>query len=128
MNRRPPPEKIPRWSGLDQRHSSCLWFQILGVETGSFLPEVQGDRRNLARQRQTGHLWTDALGQQGSIELLKRTRLVGSDDGRTLEQIFQIVIMIGVEPANRDLFVRPVELSFYVTIVHRCCGSRYQNR
>jgi hypothetical protein len=31
--------RSPGWSGFDQRHSSCLWFQILGVEVGSFLPD-----------------------------------------------------------------------------------------
>lgn len=30
------------------RRSSCLLFQMLGVETDSFLPNEQGDRRNLA--------------------------------------------------------------------------------
>ena len=49
-------------SGLDQRHSSCLWFQILGVETDSFLPDVQGNRRDLPRQRQACHPWLDAFG------------------------------------------------------------------
>ena len=42
--------RSPGWSGLGRRHSSCLWFQIVGVEAHSLLPDVQGDRRNLARQ------------------------------------------------------------------------------
>src|SRR6201993_3380920 len=36
--------KFPGWSGLDQRHSSCLWFQMLGVEAHSSLPDDQNDR------------------------------------------------------------------------------------
>jgi hypothetical protein len=38
--------KSPAWSGLGPRHSSCLWFQILGVEAHSFLPNQQRDRGN----------------------------------------------------------------------------------
>ena len=38
-------------------------------------------------------------------------------DRCTLEQILQIVIMVGVEPANGDLLVRPSELSFDMAIV-----------
>src|SRR5215469_12628237 len=30
-------------SGLDPRHSSCLWFQMPGVEAHSFLPDDQRD-------------------------------------------------------------------------------------
>src|ERR1022692_5133022 len=29
-----------RWSGLAQRHSSFLWFQMLGVEAHSSLPQI----------------------------------------------------------------------------------------
>ena len=39
-----------RWSGLDQRHSSCLWFQMLGVEARSSLPHHQYDGGNLPGQ------------------------------------------------------------------------------
>src|SRR2546423_1742175 len=41
--------KSPAWSGLDQRHSNCLWFQILRVEAYSFLPHDQHNRGNLSR-------------------------------------------------------------------------------
>jgi hypothetical protein len=37
------------------RRSSCLLFQMLGVETDSFLPNEQGDRRNLACQGEACH-------------------------------------------------------------------------
>src|SRR6266436_6886099 len=39
-----------RWSGLDHRHSSCLWFQMLGVEARSSLPHDQHDGSNLSGQ------------------------------------------------------------------------------
>jgi len=46
-------ESWDRWI-LDRR-SSCLLFQIFGVETDSFLPDQQSDRRDLARQGETRH-------------------------------------------------------------------------
>src|SRR5215469_17752536 len=29
--------RSPAWSGFDRRHSSCLWFQMIGVEAHPFL-------------------------------------------------------------------------------------------
>jgi hypothetical protein len=39
--------RSPGWSGLGQRHSSCLWFQMLGVEAHSSLPHDPHDGGNL---------------------------------------------------------------------------------
>ncbi len=100
-----------RWSGLDQRHSSCLWFQILGVEAHSSLPHDQYDGGNLPRQGQAGHLRPHALGHQGCVKLLERTGLDRSDGRRTLKQILQIVIAVAVQSANRDLLLRSLQLS-----------------
>src|SRR5258708_30129845 len=73
------------WSGLDQRHSSCLWFQMLGVEARSSLPHDQHDGGNLSGQGQTRHLWPDALGQQSGVELLKWTGVARGHDRRALK-------------------------------------------
>jgi len=54
--------KSPRWSGLDQRRSSCLWFQMLRVEAHPSLPDDQHDRGNLSGQGQSGHFWPHAFG------------------------------------------------------------------
>ena len=97
--------RSPGWSGLDQRHSSCLWFQILGVEAHSFLPYDQYDRGNLSRQGQACHLRSHAFGHQGRVELLERTRFDGSDGGGALKQVLQIVIAVAVESANRNLLL-----------------------
>src|SRR6516165_8304281 len=40
--------RSPGWSGLDRRHSSCLWFQMFGVEDYSFLPHDQYDSGNFS--------------------------------------------------------------------------------
>jgi len=45
--------RSPAWSGLGPRHSSSLWFQMLGVEAHSSLPHDQNDRGNLPGQSQT---------------------------------------------------------------------------
>jgi hypothetical protein len=55
--------RSPEWSGFGQRHSSCLWFQMLGVEAHSLLPHDQHDGGNLPGQGQTRHLRPDALAQ-----------------------------------------------------------------
>src|SRR5258708_27958730 len=73
------------WSGLDQRHSSCLWFQMLGVEARSSLPHNQHDGGNLPGQGQTRHFRLDALGQQSGVELLKWTGFVRGHDRRALK-------------------------------------------
>jgi len=102
---------------VDQRHSSCLWFQMFGVEVYSFLPDDQRDRRDLACQGEPRHLWLDPLGDQSLVKLLERTRL-GSGQGRgTLEQILEIVIVIAIQPANRDRLLRASQLSFDIPVL-----------
>src|ERR1700681_588310 len=92
--------RSPGWSGFGQRHSSCLWFQMLGVEAHSFLPYDQYDRGNLSGQSQARHLWSHTLGKQSRVELLEGARLAGSYGGRTLKQVLQIVIAVSVEAPN----------------------------
>ena len=102
--------KSPGWNGLDQRHSSCLWFQMLGVEAHSLLPNDQYDRGNLSCQGQSCHLWPHTLGKQSCVELLKGTRLARSHDGRTLKQILQIVIAVSVEAPDQHLFLGSLQV------------------
>ncbi len=113
----PPPEKISRMGGFGQRHSSCLWFQMLGVEARSSLPHNQCDGGNLSGQGQTRHLRPDALGQQCCVELLKWSGFVRCQDRRTLKQIFQIVIAVLVQSANRDLFLGSFQLSLDTPVI-----------
>jgi hypothetical protein len=63
--------RSPGWSGLDQRHSSCLWFQMLGVEAHSSLPDDQNDRGNFPGQGQPRHFRPHALGQQSRVKLFE---------------------------------------------------------
>src|SRR5688572_11214771 len=82
---------------------------MFGVETDSFLPDQQSDRCDLACQGQARHGWFHSAGDQSAIELLKWPGYGGSSGGRTLEDIFQIVIVVGVEPANRQELLRALQ-------------------
>jgi len=55
---------------LSQRRSSCLWFQIVGVETYLLLPDDQDDRGNLPRQSQAGHRGLPPLSEQILVEIV----------------------------------------------------------
>src|ERR1700676_4349119 len=78
-------QKKSRDGRTGPKHSSCLWFQKLGVEAHSSLPYDQYDRGNFPSQGQARHLRPHPLGQQGRVELLQRTGLGRGDDRRTLE-------------------------------------------
>ncbi len=106
-----------RWSGLDPRHSSCLWFQMLGVEARSCLPHDEHDGGNFPGQGRTCHLRPDALGQQSCVELLKRPRFARGHDRCTLKQILQIVVLVSVQSANGDLFLRSLQLPGDPTVI-----------
>ena len=96
---------------IDWRHSSCLWFQMLGVEAHSFLPDEQGDGRHLARQRQPRHFRPDSLGHQRIVKLFERASLGSGHGGSTLEKILQLVIVIAIQPTNRSRLLRALQLS-----------------
>src|SRR5579863_7104870 len=104
----------PGWT-LDRR-SSCLLFQMFGVETNSFLPDDQSDGRDLARQGETRHRGLHALGDEGGVKLLERSGN-GSGPGRhTFEDIFQIVIVVGVEPADGQELLGAFQLALYEAV------------
>ena len=88
--------------GALHRRSSCLLFQMFGVETYSFLPDQQSDGRDLARQREARHRRLHPFGNQSGVELLERSGDGSGSGRRALEDIFQIVIVIRVEPADRQ--------------------------
>ena len=67
---------------------------MFGVETNSFLPNDQSDRRNLARQREPRHRRLHSSGYQSGVKFLERAGDGSGPDRGTLEDIFQIVIVI----------------------------------
>src|SRR3984885_3628032 len=98
------------------RRSSFLLLQILSVETNSFLPDQQSDRGNFPRQRQTRHQWFHSASHHSGIEILQRSRGDRGSDGRTLKDIFQVMIMVAVEPSDRDGSLRSSNLSSHNAI------------
>src|ERR1700747_3772958 len=89
---------IPRMERtLCQRRSSCLLFQMLGVETCSFLPDDQRDRGNLPRQGEASHRWLHTLGQQSLVEITERPSRDAGPGGRPLEDFFEIMVVLLVQ-------------------------------
>src|ERR1700730_4769702 len=65
-----PPGIVPQVERtLCQRCSSCLLFQIVGVETYLLLPNDQRDRGDLPRQGQARHCGLPSLSQQSLVEI-----------------------------------------------------------
>src|SRR3984957_9612238 len=105
------------WSGSAQGHSSCLWFQIFGVEAHCSLPYDQHNRGHLSGQGQACHLRSHPFGHQGCVEFLERTRFDRSDGRCTLKQVLQIVIAVSVQSANRYLLPGSLQLSLDLTVI-----------
>ena len=110
-------------NGRVRDHSSCLWLQILGVERGSFLPNGQRDRGNLPRQSETRHLRPDPFGEQSLVELPERTLPDGGLDRRALEQIFEMVIVTGIELAHRYRPLRSFQPPLDIPVPSSCCSG-----
>src|SRR5580700_1867586 len=108
---------IRRWKGLCARRSSCLLFQMFGVETDSFLPNDQSDGCDLARQRETRHRHLHSFGEQSGVEILKGSWYDTGQGGRTFEDVFQIMVMVGVEPTDGQEFFGTLELSIHETVL-----------
>src|SRR6266853_1179869 len=107
---------IRRWKGLCARRSSCLLFQMFGVETSSFLPNEQSNGRDLARQGETSHRHFPSFGEQRGVESLKGSCGNTGQSGRAFENVFQIVIMIGIEPASSHELFGTLQLPLQETI------------
>src|ERR1700692_2307618 len=91
---------------LCQRRSSCLLFQIVGVETYLLLPHDQRDRGNLPRQGQARHRGLPSLSQQSLVEIVQRASRGAGSHSCALENIFEVVVVIRIETAQCDGFVR----------------------
>src|SRR6202040_2396369 len=82
---------------LCQRRSSCLLFQIVDVETYLLLPDDQRDRGNLPRQGQARHCGLPSLSQQSLVEIVERSSGGTGSHRRTLENIFEVVVVVRIE-------------------------------
>src|SRR5260370_37484418 len=97
---------------LSQRRSSCLWFQIVGVETYLLFPHDQGDRGNLPRQGQAGHRGLPPLGEQSFIEIVHWSSSGARSHGSSFENIFEVVVVVLIQTTNRRGFLGTLQLSF----------------
>src|SRR5215472_213570 len=79
---------------LSQRRSSCLWFQIVGVETYLLLPDDQRDPGNLPRQSQAGHRGLPSLSEQILVEIVQWSSSHAGLHRRTLKNIFEVRVVV----------------------------------
>src|SRR5580700_10114910 len=82
---------------LCQKRSSCLLFQMVGVETYLLLPDDQRDRGNLSCQGETRHRGLPSLSQQSLIEVTEWASSAAGSRGRTLEDRFQVMVVILIQ-------------------------------
>jgi hypothetical protein len=75
---------------------------MFGVEAHSFLPDDQSDGGDFARQGETRHRWLHSFGKQSRVELLERSGDSGGPNGCTLEDIFQIVVVVSAAHSCAD--------------------------
>jgi hypothetical protein len=73
---------------------------MFSVETHSFLPNEQSDGCDFACQSEARHRWFHSSDKASFVEILERSACSGSPGGRSLEDIFQIMVMVEVESAD----------------------------
>src|SRR5208282_4209177 len=108
------------------RRSSCMLFQMFSVETHSFLPNQQSDRGDFPRQREARHRWLQPFGHKRGIKVLERPGDGSSPYGRSLKDIFQIVVMVLVEPADGQEFLGAFDLAFHEAVLPTDAGLQRQ--
>src|ERR1700737_2733761 len=108
------------------RRSSCLRLQLFCVETFSSLPKCQSNRCDLARQRQTSHLRLHAIGQQSHVEIAERSPTTAGPGGRTLEDLFHLVVVVLIETTELLGFLGAVQLSADIAVLRTVVGLNAQ--
>src|ERR1022692_1385021 len=108
------------------RCSSCLRFQLFCVETFLLLPKCQSNGRDLARQCQTSHLRLHALGQQSRVKIMEWSRTTAGPDGRTLEDLFHLVVVVLIETTELLGFFGTLHLSAHISVLRTVVGLNAQ--
>ena len=99
------------------RRSSCLRFQMFGVETFSFLPECQRDGRDLPCEREACHIRLHSLGQQSCVKVLQWSRATTGAHGRTLEDLLHLVVVILIQTADLLWLFGTLQLAIHITML-----------
>src|SRR6266478_2576822 len=108
------------------RCSSCLRLQLFDVETFLLLPKCQRNGRDLARQCQTRHLRLHAFGQQTRIEIVERSPATAGPGGRTLEDLFHLMVVISIQTTNLLGFLGVLQLSTDKAVLRTVVGLNAQ--
>src|SRR5580700_10842146 len=87
-----------------------------GAQARSFLPNRQSDRCNLPCQGETRHRRPPPFGQKHSVKLLERSRPSAGGYRRTLEDIFQIVIVVFVQAPHGDSLPVSSQLPSHIAV------------
>ena len=90
---------------------------MIGVETYLLLPDDQRDRSNLSRQGETRHRGLPALGQQSLIEVTEWASGAAGSRGRTLEDRFQVMVVILIQTTKCHGFLGALQLSFHDAVL-----------
>src|SRR5258708_14420660 len=108
------------------RCSSCLRLQLFCVETFLLLPKCQRNGRDLARECQTRHLRLHAFGQQTRIEIVERSSGTAGPGGRTLEDLFHLMVVISIQTTNLLGFLGALQLSAHKAELRTVMGLNAQ--
>src|SRR5208337_2774741 len=106
--------------------SSGLWLQIFGVERFSFLPDMQSDGGDLARQGQPRQLGLHPLYQEVFVEGAKRPVAATGGGGRALKQVLQIVVMVEIQAADEHRLFAALQLAVHHLVVG--AAARFQRQ
>src|ERR1700677_899060 len=87
------------------------------VETSSLLPKCQGNRRDLACERQTSHLRLHPLGQQTRVEIAERSTTTTGARGRTFEDLLHLMVMILIQTTNLLWLLGTLQSSIHITML-----------
>src|SRR5438552_2650389 len=99
------------------RCSSCLRFQLFGVETFLLFPKCQSNGRDLARQCQTSHLRLHALGQQSRVKIMEWSCTAAGPGGRTLEDFFHLMVVVLIQTTQLLRFFGTLHLSANISVL-----------
>src|SRR5215472_11211586 len=96
------------------------------IETHSFLPNEQSDRRNLARQSKPCHVRLHSPRHASFVKVFKRPTVTSRPGGGALEDVFQIMVVIAVQSADGRGLPGTHELSALETIFTAGLGLECQ--
>src|SRR5215472_10750071 len=85
------------------------------IETRSFLPNQQSDRRNLARQSKPGHVRLHSPRHASFVKVLERPAVTSRPGGCALEDVFQIMIVTVGKSVHGRAYLGALEVGGFET-------------